>query len=71
MVQLLQNLIILNCITNCNDCPGKWKNEHIEHWIVCNCQKCDHGIRDARIEETDKGIQIRKQEIQSLLQGDF
>ena len=59
MVQRLQNLLILDCIPNCKECPGKWKNEHIKHYIVCECKKCDHGasVRDYHKEFCTSSLQ--------------
>ena len=39
----IPDLIIKYCIPDCEECPGKWKNEHIKHRIVCQCIKCRHG----------------------------
>ena len=41
----LPDLIIQNCLPNCGECPGKWKNEYIKHNIICRCKKCMHGIQ--------------------------
>ena len=40
---LLPDLIIENCLPNCGECPGQWKNEYSKHRIVCRCNKCKHG----------------------------
>jgi hypothetical protein len=37
----LSDLIIEECIPNCEECAGIWINELIGHRIVCVCNKCE------------------------------
>jgi hypothetical protein len=39
----LNDLIIEECIPNCEKCPSVWSNEQLAHRIVCKCKKCQHG----------------------------
>ena len=45
MQYFLPDLIIENCIPNCEHCPSAWTNKNIGHKIVCRCKKCGHGIQ--------------------------
>ncbi len=37
------DLIIHECIPDCQECSKIWINSVTGHKIVCNCTKCDHG----------------------------
>jgi len=39
----MPDLIVEQCIPNCNECPGNWINTEIQHQIICRCHKCKHG----------------------------
>ena len=38
----LNDLVIEECIPNCEKCPSVWVNEQIGHRLVCKCKKCQH-----------------------------
>jgi hypothetical protein len=40
----IQDLVVEECIPSCETCPCIWTNKNINHRIVCNCKKCEHGI---------------------------
>jgi hypothetical protein len=41
MQREVQDLVIDECIPNCEQCPSVWVNEQIAHRIVCRCSKCE------------------------------
>jgi len=38
----IPDFIIEYCVPDCDTCPGIWKNELTEHWILCHCKRCGH-----------------------------
>lgn len=37
----LPDLVIEECIPNCEECARIWINELVGHRIVCKCKKCE------------------------------
>jgi hypothetical protein len=47
MQREVPDLVIEECIPNCEQCPSSWINEQIAHRIVCRCTKCEHHKTEA------------------------
>jgi hypothetical protein len=39
-LQPIPDLVIEECIPNCEECADIWINELVGHRIVCKCKKC-------------------------------